>query len=86
MLGTIRRDVPFSGALEQIVRRLRRVQRCYRAKFVHLRGIEVADADRPDFSRAMEIGHGSGRLRDRCGRVGPVHLVEVDHVGLQTLQ
>jgi hypothetical protein len=32
------------------------------------------------------IGHGCGGLGNGGARIGPVHLVEVDHVGLQAPQ
>jgi hypothetical protein len=86
MFSTIRLDVPLDSALEQIIRRLRRMERRDRAKRIHLRRAEIADADRPDFPRAKEIRHGFRGLRDGSARIGPMHLVKIDHVGLQAPQ
>ena len=82
--AAIGKHVLFDGAFEQIVGRLRGVQRRYLAKFRHLRRAEIADADGANLSGSMQFAHGVGDFRDRGVRIRPVHLIEIDDVGLQT--
>ena len=86
VLAAIRQHVRLDRALEQIVRRLRRMQRRGRAKHVHLGRIEVAHADRVDLAGAIEPRQRLGGVVDRHQRIGPVHLVEVDRVDAQPAQ
>ena len=51
------------------------------AEQVHLGRIEIAHADRADLAGAIEPRQRLGGLVDRHQRIGPVHLVEIDHVG-----
>src|SRR5439155_14859474 len=51
-----------------------------------LRDGKIADSDRPDFSLLEQTAHrrrglGNGRLR-----IGPVNLIDIDTVGLETFQ
>src|SRR5579863_10569731 len=62
------------------------MQRCHLSKFVHLGWAEIADADRADLAGAMQCAHGFRDFRNRCVRIGPVNLVEIDGVSLQPAQ
>ena len=61
VIATIGQNVLLGGALEQIVGRLRRVQRCDGAEFVHMVRAEIADPDRSDRARAVELRQHPGR-------------------------
>src|SRR5881398_2094268 len=62
------------------------MQRRHLAKFLYLGRAEIAHPDGANLSRAMQRAHGFRDLRDRGMRIRPVHLVEIDYVGLQTAQ
>src|ERR1700719_1597183 len=62
------------------------MQRRYLSKFVHFGRTEIAHADRTDFTSSMQRAHGFRDFRCRRIRVGPVNLVEIDDVGLQSAQ
>ena len=82
LLG-VRQDIGLDLALEQIVGRLNGGERRLLAEAVHLRRREIADADRPDLALAAEVLQRRRRLLEGHALVGPVHLINVDHVGLQ---
>jgi hypothetical protein len=62
------------------------MQRRHFPKFLHLGRAEIADADGANLSGSVQLAHGLGDFRDRRIRVRPVHLVEIDDVGLQPPQ
>src|SRR5258705_9542484 len=62
------------------------MQRRHLAKFLHLDRAEIAHSDGANLSRPIQLAHGFRALRDRRVRIRPVHLVEIDDVGLQTAQ
>ena len=85
-LPAIRQKLVFDLTLEQIVGRLDDVQLSDPAKALDLPDREIADADGPDFSLVEERLHRLGGLFDRHQRVWPMHLVDVDVIGLEPPQ
>jgi hypothetical protein len=86
LVTTIGQHVALDLALEKIIGRLRSVQRSHSSKRIHLGWREVAHADCPDFPGAMELRHrGCGLLDQNCG-IRPMHLIDIDHVGLKPTQ
>src|SRR5258708_4633047 len=73
-------------ALEEIVRRLHRVNRRNAAKLAHLLEGEIADPDSADLSLLIKGEHGFGALLDRAQWVGPMNLVDVYMVRAQSSQ
>src|SRR5581483_4372543 len=62
------------------------MERAHRAELVHLLYREIAHADGADRALLVELAHGARGLGDRAARIGPVHLIDVDAVGLEPLQ
>jgi hypothetical protein len=56
------------------------------AKSFDLRNREIADANGADFAVVEQRLHRSGGLFDRHQRIGPMHLIDVDVVSLQSPQ
>src|ERR1700727_1127686 len=83
---TVGQDVGFCPTLKQVVRRLNRMQWRDGTKKLHLGNTEVADADRTDLPRTIQIQHCLCGLFDGRLWVRPVNLVNVDDVGPQTPQ
>ena len=71
---------------EQVIRRLERVDRANLLERGHLAGVVVRHADVANLANADELVERLRRLGDRCGRIGPVDLVEVDVVGAERAQ
>jgi hypothetical protein len=86
VFAAIGQNVFLDAAFEQIVRGLRRVQWRDGTKGVHLGRTEIAHSDRPDLARLKQVGHRCRGFPDGRVRIGPVHLVDVDDVGLQATQ
>src|SRR5712692_3291903 len=71
---------------EEVVRRLQGLDLQARAELLHLRGVEVGDADVANLARGHYVGEGFGGVREGRLRVRPVDLIEVDVVGAEGLQ
>jgi hypothetical protein len=82
----VRQHVAFDFALEHVVGRLIGGERCHRAEPVHLRRQKIADADGADFAGYEQILHRAGALFHRHVRIGPMHLIKIDDIGLQPAQ
>src|ERR1019366_3355720 len=82
----VRQDIFFYLALEKIVGRLRGMNRSDQAEFIHLRRRKVANANRANLALLEKSGHRVGGLVNRCQRIRPVHLVDIDLVGPEPLQ
>ncbi len=86
MLRGVRQDVLLDLALEQIIGGLHRLEGRSGAEAVHLRRTEITDPDRPDLSLTAKVIERPRRLLERHGFVGPMHLINVDDIGLQPAQ
>ena len=73
--AAVGKNVLFDGAFEQVIGRLSGMQRRDLAKFLHLGRAEIANADRANFSGAMQFAHGVRDFRDRRVRIRPMDLV-----------
>src|SRR4029077_9264558 len=79
----VRKDVLFDLPLEQIVGRLDGGKRRSLPEAIHLLRRKIADADGANFSLAAKGIERSCRLLERNRRVRPMHLIDVDDVGLE---
>src|SRR6266516_4372320 len=82
----VRQHVAFDATLEQVVGRLHHMQRRSPSELLDLFDREIAHADRPNLPLPKERVHDFGGLVDRYQRIGPVNLIDVDVIGLQSPQ
>src|SRR5580704_9677996 len=83
---TIRENLRFNAAFEQIVRRLQNMQRGHLPEALDLGDRKIADADGADFALLIQRSHRLGGFLHRHQRVGPMNLIDVDVIGAQTAQ
>src|SRR5262245_1737284 len=82
LLG-VRKHVLLDLALEQIVRRLDGGERRSLPEAIHLLRRKITDADGADFSLAAKVFESLCRLVERDGSIRPMHLIDVDDIGLE---
>src|SRR6267142_5689710 len=83
---SIRQNVPFDLALEEIVGRLNRVKRRDGSETLHLFGRIVAYADSTNLSLFVDFAKSVGCLLDGRERIRPVHLIDINVVRLEAAQ
>jgi len=72
--------------LQQVIGRLRCMERSDRAKEAHLLDGVVADSDRANLPLTVELMHRLSRFLDGHRGVRPVYLIDIDVIGLQAPQ
>src|SRR5438132_4368883 len=83
---SVRQNVALDFAFEEIVRGLNCVERRNSLESRHLfRGI-IADANRADLALFVQFAKSGGGLLDGDARIRPVHLINIDVVGLQAAE
>ena len=80
MLLAIGQNLFFNITPEQVVGWLQRVDLSRLLEFPHLGDIKVRDAYVANLAFRYELPHGFGRFLERCTRIRPVELVEIDVV------
>src|SRR2546426_1266364 len=80
------KDAFLDVATEQVVWRLKSLDRRGRAELLHLRRVEVGDADVANLAGRLQLGQYARRFREGNLRVGPVDLVDIDVVHAQRLE
>src|SRR5216683_4423751 len=83
---SVRQNVAFYFAFEEIVGRLNRVKRRDGFETLHLIRRIVAYADGTNLALVVEFTKSDGCLLDGNTRIRPVHLVNIDVVRLETTQ
>src|SRR5713226_525920 len=83
---SVRQNVAFYFALEEIVGRLNRVKRRDGFETLHLFGRIIAYADGANLALFVEVTKSGGCLFDGDERIRPVHLINIDVVRLETTQ
>src|SRR5271167_3339535 len=86
MAERIRQDIAFYLTFEEIVGRLNRVK--WRGAFEtrHLFRRKIAHADSTNLTLLVEPTKCGGRLFNGDERIGPMQLIDIDVVGLQTVE
>jgi hypothetical protein len=79
-------DIVFNLTFEQIRRRLNRVDWRGGLETRHLPRRMIARSDGANPALVVELTKRSSRLFDRKEEIGPVHLVDVNVVGLKTTE
>src|ERR1700722_17446617 len=83
MCTAVRQFTFLDLATEQVIRRLQSLNRKRRGELRHLPGVVVGHANVADLALGDQFAQRARRLGGRHGRVGPMHLVQVDVVHAQ---